>query len=285
MKNSITYISFKIISKFFCIIPRKLSIFFAKNLGLLIYFILPQRKKVAKINLSIAFPNKTSIEINNIIKKNYQHYMILFIDFLRQKKININDIYLDVNTKKILSNKQGLIFMTAHIGNWEMLLPILSKHKKTTAIVKTQRNLGGDKFVSELRTFNNITLLPMNSSKRKMIQALIDGEILALASDQNAGNKGARALFFGKETSVPKGAAYFYHKTKCPIAIGFCILNKDYTYKFKLEKINIKRNPENIDNLFIEVNTIFTKLLENQIKKCPEQYFWFHRKWDRNIYK
>ena len=46
-----------------------------------------------------------------------------------------------------------------------------------------------------------------------MIEALNNGELLALASDQNAGIKGMRIPFFGKELSIPKGAAYFYHKT------------------------------------------------------------------------
>ena len=46
--------------------------------------------------------------------------------------------------------------MTAHIGNWEMMIPILNKFKKTTAVVKIQKNSGGDKFVSELRNLENI---------------------------------------------------------------------------------------------------------------------------------
>jgi len=55
-----------------------------------------------------------------------------------------------------------------------------------------------------------------------MINALNNDQLLALASDQNAGVKGVRVPFFGKELSIPKGAAYFYHKTQLPIIIGFC---------------------------------------------------------------
>jgi len=285
LKNSITYTLIKTLSIFFSFIPRKLALLFAQVFGILIYMLYPKRKKVAFKNLRIAFPEKSSEFINNLIKKTYRHYAIIFIDFLRQKKFNIDNVNLDTKTKDILSKNKGLILMTAHIGNWEMIIPILNKYKKTTAIVKIQKNSSGDKFISELRNLKNITLLPMGSSKRRMIRALEEGEILALASDQNAEGKGTKVLFFGKEASIPKGSAYFYYKTQCPIAIGFCMLNKDYSYTFKLKMIDLKTNPKNIEDLFIEVNTIYSKLLEEEIKKSPEQYFWFHRKWDRKIYK
>jgi len=261
--------------------------FFAKKMGDFIYFIYPKRKKVAIKNLKIAFPNKTADEINNIIRNTYKHYMMLMIDFLGQNRYNISNIDIDSNTKKILSSDDGLILMTAHLGNWEMILPILNKYKKTTAIVKTQRNKGGDRFVSYLRNFKNITLVTMGSSKRKMIEALKNSEILAIASDQNAGDKGTRVPFFGKKASIPKGAAYFYYKTRCPVVMGFCILKENSLYEFKLKKINIDINLEDglNENLFIKFNTIYSETLEKMIRKYPEQYFWFHKKWDRKIYR
>ena len=181
--------------------------------------------------------------------------------------------------------KNGLIFMTAHIGNWEMIIPILNKYKKITAIAKVQKNSGGDRFISEMRNLNNVTLLPLGSSTVDMINALNNNQLLALASDQNAGVKGVRVPFFGKELSIPKGAAYFYHKTQLPIIIGFCMLNNDNTYTFKLEKLVFDNKYENIEELFKEVGIKYNAILENKIKEYPEQYFWFHKKWDRKIYK
>lgn len=283
MKHFITYSFLKIISISLSFIPRKIAIFCAKKIGTIVSIIYPKRKKVAFKNLKIAFPDKSFKEIEYLIKKTYQHYMVLIIDFLRQKNINRLKIIIDSNTKRILSSNQGLIMMTAHIGNWEMIIPVLNKYKKTSAIVKIQRNTGANKFVSQLRNLENITLLPMGSSKRNMIKVLKNGEVLALASDQNAGDKGSKIIFFGKKASIPKGAAYFYYKTKCPIAIGFCILKNDYTYEFKLEEIKPTINILD-ESLFTEINSIYCKKLENIIQKYPEQYFWFHKKWNRKIY-
>ena len=288
MKNSFTYFFLQSLSVFFLCFPRNLAIKVARKLGSIFYFLYPKRSKVAILNLKIAFPNKTKREIKKLIKKTYQHYTILMVEFLRQKKIDFNkiDVAIDEETKQILSRKEGLIVMTAHMGNWEFFIPIVSKYKKASAIVKVQKNSGGNKFISKKREFDNITLISMKSSKRSMINALLDGEFLLLASDQNARSRGTKIPFFGKETSVAKGAGYFYYKTKCPIAVGFCILKKDNSYSFRLRIIDIEteNTKENINDLCIEVNTKYSNLLEEEIKRNPEQYFWFHKKWARNIY-
>ena len=46
----------------------------------------------------------------------------------------------------------------------------------------------------------------------------------------------------------------------------------------------MKNIPEQIDDLIIKVNTMYSNMLEEEIKKYPEQYFWFHKKWDKRIY-
>ena len=280
MKNSLTYFFLKFISIFFLCFPRILSIKIADKLGSLIYLVYPKRKYVVSSNLNIAFPNKNKEDLELLLKRVYKHHTILIIEFLRQRNINLNKIkiHIDEETKGILSSNTGQIFMTAHIGNWEMCIPILNQFRKVAAVVRIQNNSGGDKFIQEARQFDNTTLISMRGSKKEMMKSLHNGKILALASDQNAKEKGTKISFFGKETSVPNGAAYFHYKTKYPIIIGFCILNKDYSYEFKLRTLDPISN-DDIENLCIDVNTKYSLLLEEEIKKYPEQYFWFHKKW------
>ena len=284
MKNFIAYIVFVMLSAFFMMLPRRVSIAFGNFFGSFLYYCMPIRRKVVRINLKIAYPNLTEYQLNKLILKTYQHSGIMFSEFLRQKKFNINNIAIDQNTQKILSKKKGFILLTAHFGNWEIILPILNEYKKTSAVVKVQRNLGGDKYVSKLRRFNNITLLPSRGSNRKMIKSLLNNEILLLASDQNAGKKGIKTPFFNKSASLPKGAPYFHYKTQLPIMIGFCTLNSDYSYTFKIKALEFESS-KNIEDLFLNINTVYSKVLENEINKYPNQYFWFHKKWDKGIYK
>tara|TARA_Y100000588_G_scaffold339870_1_gene382854 strand:+ start:36 stop:893 length:858 start_codon:yes stop_codon:yes gene_type:complete len=284
MKNYTAYILFVILSTFFMLLPRRVSIAFGNFFGSFLYYFMPIRKKVVKLNLKIAYPNLTEYKLKNLILKTYQHSGIMFSEFLRQKKFNISNITIDQNTQKILSLEEGFILLTAHFGNWEIILPILNKYKQTSAIVKVQRNLGGDKYVSKLRNLNNVTLLPSRGSNRKMIKSLLNNEILLIASDQNAGQKGIEIPFFNKSTSLPKGAPYFHYKTKLPIMIGFCTLNLDNTYTFTIKSLDFESS-NNIEDLFVNINTAYSKALENEINKYPNQYFWFHKKWNKDIYE
>ena len=81
----------------------------------------------------------------------FKHSGIITSEFLRQKRIDFKNtsINIDDETKKILSDKSGFILMAAHFGNWEIFLPIISLRRKISAIVREQKNSGGDKFISE----------------------------------------------------------------------------------------------------------------------------------------
>jgi len=250
------------------------------------YYCFPLRKKVAFKNLRIAFPNKNNKSINKIILKSYMHYGLIMMEFIRnatavvkKKNYNIND-----KTINILSSSQSLIFMTAHIGNWEMIIPIISKYKKMMVVVRDQKNSGGDKFFYKARKYNNVELISKKGSKKTMLKSLYENYVLALASDQNARSKGVKIDFFGVPASIPKGAGYFHAITKAQIVVGFAMLNKNLKYDFKFENINIENNFEQKEELIVKVNKIYVQMLEKEILKNPEQYFWFHRKWDKNIY-
>ena len=286
MINYLTY-NFLVLLRFLVsFIPRKFILFLGKVLGIFIYYFIPIRKKVAKINILIAFPELSDKEVNNIILKSYKHYGMLLFEFIMQNNKNIynNIIELDNKTKKCLTDDIGKILMTAHIGNWEMMLPIISKFKKVIGVAREQKNKGANKFIIENRSFNNVELISNKGSTRKMAKALFKNKILLLVCDQNAKSKGNKLLFFNKESSFPKGPGYFHFLTNSELIYGFCILNKDYKYELKIRNLNIEKKIEQKDELVIQINRLYIKKLEEIITKYPEQYFWFHKKWDKTIY-
>ena len=286
MINYLTY-NFLVLLRFLVsFIPRKFILFLGKVLGIFIYYIIPIRKKVAKINILIAFPELSDKEVNNIILKSYKHYGMLLFEFIMQNNKNIynNIVELDNKTKKCLTDDVGKILMTAHIGNWEMMLPIISKFKKVIGVAREQKNKGANKFIIENRSFNNVELISNKGSTRKMAKALFKNKILLLVCDQNAKSKGNKLLFFNKESSFPKGPGYFHFLTNSELIYGFCILNKDYKYELKIRNLNIEKKIEQKDELVIQINRLYIKKLEEIITKYPEQYFWFHKKWDKTIY-
>ena len=61
--------------------------------------------------------------------------------------------------------------------------------------------------------------------------------------------------------------------------VGFCILKSNNKYEISFKKLIIENLAQDIKESSILINQKFNYLLENEIKKYPEQFFWFHRKW------
>ena len=131
------------------------------------YYIFPLRKNVAYQNLQVVFKNKSKRDLNKIIRKTYMHYGLIMTEFIRNSssKINEKTFSLSENSLSVLNSKKGIILMTAHIGNWEMILPIIGSYKKIMAVVKEQTNSGGDNFFHKARAFKNVKLVSKKSSK------------------------------------------------------------------------------------------------------------------------
>ena len=283
------YYVLRLITILFALIPRKIALRLGRGFGALIYYFIPIKKKIAEKNISLSFPDLPAFESQKIIKNCYKHFGMVLVDFLRMptlNKKNIKNIFsFDDNSFKLLTSHNSGIIMTGHLGNWEMFIPGFGLNNFSMSIVtQTQKNKSTEKFFNWIRDKENTNLIPKKESKEIMKKVLIDNNFLGLASDQNAGKYGIEVPFFNSMVSIPKGAGYFHIKTKKPILVGFCILNHKLKYELKLIEIDENIINDDKNDLIYNVNEHFSNLLENEIKKYPEQYFWFHRKWPKNIY-
>ena len=284
------YFTLSFLSKFFQFLPRKLALALGRYLGSFIYYVYPHRKSIAMKNLEIAFPEYDRKKKMTILKSSYRHYGMVLVDFLRLPKVKREKdkivVNIPVQSIELMKSKSGGIILTGHMGNWEYIGPMLSIHNiKSAGVALIQKNRQSDRFFNELRISDNMKVIPINSGSKVMIQHIKDGYYLGLISDQNAGRKGTEALFFNNPISVPKGAAAFHLKTNTPILLGFCILCKDLHYKLSFHELDLKGLPKKSDDAIVEINERFTKVLEETVREYPEQYFWFHRKWNREMYK
>ena len=109
-------------------------------------------------------------------------------------------------------------------------------------------------------------------------KVLKQNQILILASDQDAKDKGVIVKFFNHKTSVPKGAALFHLKTGAALIFSVATKNADGSMKISFEELKIEDNPS-----VESITQTYTKMLEDKILKFPDHYFWFHRKWKSTI--
>jgi len=286
----IAYLIILSISFFLNILPRSISLSIGRILGIFIYYFIPIRKKIALINIKDNLPELTNAEQLFILKNTYKHFGMILIDFLRSKKLNkknINNLVsIDEETRNILNKNPGSIIVTGHLGNWEYFLPILGLNSYNFSIVAQPiKNIYLNKYFLKIRTSKNVEIIFKNESTKKMINALNNNYFLGLASDQNAGKKGTKVKLLNIEASIPKGAAIFHMKTKKPIILAYCIMDKNYKYEFKARLLDTSNIDFEKEDAIYAINSIFTDNLGRRIKDNPNQYFWFHKMKKKSLYK
>ena len=284
-KDQLTYILLKLISKK----SRNISEIDRKKLAIklaaFVYNFVPIRKKEAFKNIKTAFPEMNHHWINKQLKGSYQIVINNFIDFLSlpnsyQKikyKIENQDIF-----DKAIKKEKGLILLTAHFGLWEKWGAWFGMNNYPIwGVIQKQANKGADLFFKEIRESYGMNHIYRKSSINKIYELIKKKKIVILASDQDARKNGVRVNFFNKPTYTPKGAAKFHIKTDVPMVFSVSYMEPDGTIVISFSEIKIK------SNLSVEnISQIYTNKLEKIIKRYPDHYFWFHRKWkSTNIYE
>lgn len=270
------------IIKFF---PEKTRFNFGEFLGVLVYKIIKKRRIVTLANLKLAFPEKNDMEREKIALKSYKIMFKAFLntawfeEYLKDdKKIKIVN---KESVDKVMSEKKGAIAVCMHMGNMEASLKIADYYHVVT-VAKRQSNPYIDSFITENRKKLNITLLKKSKKTGgELINSLSKNSIIALFSDHR--DKGASVEFFGEETIAPTGAMSLALRNKVPLFIGYNVMNDDNTCTlFISDEIplidtgNFKEDlNKNMQNLMHEMEKIITK--------HPEQWMWFHDRW--NLYR
>ena len=275
--DKITYHFLSILSRILSKLSLNDQVKISQHLASIFYHYIPKRKNLALKNLSIAFPNHPAEWIEKTLKNCYKFLTFNFIQFLTFPKSTKN-VIIEVIGQDLLDealNKgRGVILISAHFGTWEILGHWLGVNNyPLRGVAQRQTNRGANKFFEEKRQLSGIKHVYRKVGFDRLYNILDENKILGLVSDQDAKSKGIFVNFFNRQASTHTGAAKFHLNTGAPMIFGFCI-QTDFQ-KYKIELISVSGSEKNVENITQE----FTSILENIIRKHPEQNFWFHNRW------
>ena len=272
-----TYLALRVLSRILKIFSIKKLNIISQNLASIFFNYIPKRKKTALKNLKIAFPDESDEWINTTLKKCYNFFIFNFLQFLAFP-FNPNSIEIEVVGEKHLKNainqKKGTVLVSAHFGSWEILGHWFGKNSyPLVGIAQKQKNKGANLFFEEKRQLSGIKQVYRKSSMVSLYDVLNANGILGLVSDQDAKGKGIFVNFFDKPASTHKGAALFHLNTDASLIYGICV--QENMGKYRVEFIPINPAKKSVE----DITQLYTTIIEQSIKKYPEQYFWFHNRW------
>lgn len=271
------------------IIPERCIYRFARIIARIGYAVASRHRKVAFESLSIAFASqKSTQEIKEIAFSSFDTMAKIAIEFLvfleRPQLINR---YVTVegieHLKATLDKKKGVIALSAHFGNFPLMLTKLAMDGYPIhTLLRTMRDQWVNDYFLRKRDavgVGSIFTQPRKQCVEKSLEVLRHNDILFIQLDQNFGTGGIFVDFFGKKAATAKGPIVFALRTGAAIVPMFIIREKGNHQRVIIEpEVEIITGKDPDETIQLNAQKL-TTIIETYVRRYPSEWGWIHRRW------
>ncbi len=180
-----------------------------------------------------------------------------------------------------LAKQKGIVFITAHLGNYEMAaqsVPCLLG-LQMASVAKKLRNDRLNRLVHNLRTRFGNRIIYKKGALPEMMQTLRQGGMVTILMDISRRFDGVEVNFFGRRATATPAAALLGLRCKSPIIPAFCHRNPKGKLIAQVEPpLEIQRTKDLRSDL--QFNTqLITDRVERAVRNYPEQWNWMLKRW------
>jgi KDO2-lipid IV(A) lauroyltransferase len=289
MKEWLEYAAVWLILKGLGLLPRPMARSLAVAVTRVLYVLLLRLRKTAEVNLRIAFPDWSDAQRESVIARMLRNLGWMAAEFARLPKYtkqNIEQIVVLDGHENFLEGHRrgkGVLYLTGHIGAWElssfahalygfplqyMARPI--ENKRIDALVNAYRSLSGNQPIFK------------NESARTMLKILKDAGTIGILADQNTmPEESVFVDFFGKPASTTTGIARLALHTDAAVVPGYAVWDESLQkYRLRFERpVELIRTGD-AERDVLENTQKFAKVLEEIIRRYPDQWIWVHGRWN-----
>jgi len=251
-------------------------------LGFATGVVLRRRRTIVAHNLAKAFPDRTSVDIDVLTAAHFRHLGQLVVEMLtlpamrspswRARKMEFRGFE---KIDRVLAEGRGAMVLTAHMGNWEIMTAIAALGYRFSALYKAQQSVF-DRIIYDLRTTCGLRVFTRGDGLRALIKAARAGELIGVLADQGIG---ADIPFFGDEARFPMGAAAFHVRHGVAAFPVFGV--RDEQGRVIVTVHDAIEAPTDLprDEAEVAFQRSYVAVLEAEVRKHPEQYYWVHDVW------
>jgi len=287
MRQRLEYALAWLIIKFLGALPRPLARAAGITLAWKVYLLHFRLRRVGMRNLALAFPDKSRRERARILRGVFTSFGRQLAEVCRFPKYTRENVGKVVvydgfeNFERALARGKGVLFLTAHLGAWELSAFTHSLHGHPLNVV--MRPLGNvylDRLTRRYRTMHGNSMVDKDDV-RALLSAVKAGETVGILMDTNmTPPQGVFVNFFGIPAYTASGLARIALRTNAAVVPGFT------TWDHKLRKYVLHFDPAlelvrtGNDQADIVANTaMFTSVIEDYVRRYPDQWLWLHRRW------
>lgn len=270
-------------------LPRRLARAAGAALGWLFYALHRRWRQVADFNLRLAFPQMSEAERARLLKRAYRHWGWLLAEFARFPRHtagSIEDVIIYdglENYQAAAARGQGVLYLTAHVGAWELSSFSHSLHGYPLAYLnRPLENPRVDALVNRYRSLGGNRPINRRNAARAIFEVLRGGGAVGILMDQNTldGDGNVFADFFGRPASTTAGLARIALRTGAAVVPVFVLWDEALgKYRLRFDPaVELVRTGE-AERDVVENTARFNKIIEDYVRRYPDQWLWIHRRW------
>jgi KDO2-lipid IV(A) lauroyltransferase len=269
-------------------LPRPIARALASGGASLLLLLLPKLRKTAEFNLQLAFPDCSDEQRRDVMRKMTCNLGWMAAEFARFPKYTAENIERTVvldGHENFLAGKnrgKGVLFLTGHIGAWELSsfayglygfpLRYMARpldNKPLDAMVNYYRGLSGNQPIFK------------NESARVMLRVLKEAGTVGILADQNTmPGEGVFVDFFGTPACTTTGIARVALHTDAAVVPGYAYWDETLRkYRLRFEPAVELVRTGDTERDVVENTQKFAKVIEDIVRKHPEQWVWIHARW------
>ena len=252
--------------------------------------------KIADKNLRMAMPELDAAQRRKIVAECWENLGCTVAELARIGDLHETEAgpgYFvtgwEAHAAPALAQGKPVIFLTGHIGNWEIIPPAAyARGADLGFMYRAASNPLVNDMILRLREANfgrKVMMFPKGASGARQAYAhMARGQHLGMLMDQKLDN-GIEVPFFGLPAMTAPALASFALKFKCPVLpvhvvrVGPARLQVIYDAPMELPDTGDKERD------VLTMTTQMNQILERWIREKPGAWLWLHRRWPKALYK
>jgi len=266
------------------VLPATLGKRLFKSLGKISYYLFAKSRQIAIANLRFALGSQVSDrEIRSIAKTTFANLGAFAYDVVQARRKGCAYLKKMVvvkgkhNLDNALARGKGVIALTGHVGNWELLAAYLSMTGYPLNVLATSlRDSRLNSLLVKMRKDVGLRVLDRSRGLIQAFRCLKRGEILGVLIDQDTSVESVIVDFLGRPAKTPVGPVKLAMRTGAAIVPLAMLMTDNGHYEIEVKQpLEIVGSEESLER---DVETC-SKAIEEFIKHKPTQWVWIHKRW------
>ncbi|MEY3239021.1 MAG: Lipid biosynthesis lauroyl acyltransferase [Bacteroidota bacterium] len=270
----------------FWLVPFRGLYILSDGVAYLLYKVIGYRRKVVQDNLLLCFPEKTEEEREHIARESYRNLADIILESLKGATVPISHLKQRYTYKnydlinKVLQSGQSVVLAGGHYNNWEWGVLTIGGgiQGKSIGVYKPLSNKFTDRWFFKNRSRDGFMILKsMKDTFASVEEYRGTPTVFILVADQIPGNKKSviPATFFGQHTACLPGTEAIAVKNGYPVMMYEIQRIKRGYYELTFSEVCM----DTTHTAPGEVTQIFMSMVEQTIRKQPENWLWSHKRW------